>query len=294
VYHSEDLNHGVPSTGLQEGRSSQSQSDVEETAEDTRKGEPYYVMMTKLNESHKKEMFEQRERASASRKQIFDYYETRYQEHLEQVRGKDETIGHLRKAAFEMGKRGRELRGRVEVMEAEKEAIKRTVTEAEEKGMKLAKDHGALAGKLMEAEACVKQFTLENSELRMKNDCLEEEMLELRRQRAKENEQVANIETELLSLKEKIAELLPLQNQVEKAERTMRYQERTLYNTKLDNSKLSKEKESLTNDLAKSLRESRASRLRLTQLLKEAYDMHKQSGDLVEKLGAEVKELGLE
>ena len=33
--------------------------------------------------------------------------------------------------------------------------------------------------------------------------------LELHLQRAKENEQVANIETELLSLQEKIAELLP-------------------------------------------------------------------------------------
>jgi len=87
---------------------------------------------------------------------------------------------------------------------------------------------------------------------------------------------------------------LPLQNQLEKAQRTIKYQERALCNTKLAISKLSKEKQSLASDLAKSLRESRAFRLRLTQLLKEAYDISKKSGDLVEKLTAEVKELGLE
>ena len=282
-------------------------------------------------------------------------------------------VKELMQTNDEMGRRGEQMKGKVGVLEGEKEAIKRTVAEAEEKAKKHSEELEALKAKLIEMETRIRQLTLERGELSKKNRDLEgrvkalegdksslqrlvndtkrlneilktqhseeerraqsfeEEILGLRRQLAEENEHVGAIETETLSFRQQIAELeetstllekskedletrvkriptlekeirlleskladleassnekanedfealsLQLQSLEEKlrfandqhqtSTSTITHLQQTLSATELATRKLTKEKESLRNDLDKAAQESKASRVRFAQLL---------------------------
>ena len=300
-------------------------------------------------------------------------------------------VKELMQANDEMGRRGEQMKGKVGVLEGEKEAIKRTVAEAEEKAKKHSEELEVLRAKLIETETRTRQLTLEKGELSKKNRDLEgrakalegdksslqrlvndtkrlneilktqhseeekraqsfeEEILGLRRQLAEENEHVGVIETETLSLRQQIAELeetntllekskedletrvkqiptlekkvrlleskladleaasneksnedfealsLQLQSLEEKlrfaddqhqtSTSTITHLQQALSTTELATRKLTKEKESLKNDLDKAAQESKASRTRFAQLLhdtaeKEARNASRQAQDL--------------
>ena len=282
-------------------------------------------------------------------------------------------VKELMQANDEMGRRGEQMKGKIGVLEGEKEAIKRTVAEAEEKAKTHSEELEVLKAKLTETETRIRQLALEKGELGKKNRDLEgrakalesdksslqrlvkdtkhlneilktqhseeekraqsfeEEILGLRRQLAEENEHVGVIETETLSLRQQIAELeetstllekskedletrvkriptlekevrlleskladleaasnekasedfealsLQLQSLEEKlrlandqhqtSTSTITHLQQTLSTTELATRKLTKEKESLKNDLDKAAQESKASRIRFAQLL---------------------------
>ena len=65
----------------------------------------------------------------------------------------------------EMGRRGEQMKGKVGVLEGETEAIKPTVTEAEEKAKNFSEEVEALEAQGIEKGKCIRQSILERDEL---------------------------------------------------------------------------------------------------------------------------------
>ncbi|CUS07034.1 unnamed protein product [Tuber aestivum] len=136
-------------------------------------------------------------------------------------------VKELMQANDEMGRRGEQMRSKVGVLEGEKEAIKRTVAEAEEKAKKHSEELEALKAKLAEMEKRIRQLTLEKGELSKKNRDLEDraKALEgdksslqrlvsdtkrlneiLKTQHSEEEKRAQSFEEEILGLRRQLAE----------------------------------------------------------------------------------------
>ena len=72
-------------------------------------------------------------------------------------------------ANHEMSRPGDQMKGKVGILEGEKEAIKLTVTEAEEKTKKHSEEQGALKCKLIGAGVRIRQFIFVEDEISKKN-----------------------------------------------------------------------------------------------------------------------------
>jgi len=276
-------------------------SDVSETSETTEERQAYYAIVNRLNRSHKEEIFQERQQALRSREDLFEYYEARYERYQKEARKKDRTEAHLRQVVNDM-KRENEM---FKAQHSEEE--KRAQSSAEEiLGLQgqLAKENGRVAE--METEiVCLRQRIAELEASRILEKPQEGLKIHATRIPAKRREGITPLQSKPADQVEasndqdeareaNSSQQQSLENELQTSLATIKFQGRALFNTRLTISKMAREKEALIKDLAKKEGESKASRIRFSQLLKEAHEMRKKSGDLVEKLAAEVKELGLE
>ncbi|KAG0632638.1 hypothetical protein HOY80DRAFT_1045113 [Tuber brumale] len=136
-------------------------------------------------------------------------------------------VKELMQANDEIGRRGEQMKGKVGVLEGEKEAIKRTVAEAEAKAKKHSEELEALKVKLVEMEKRIRQLASEKGELSQKNrdlegrvNALEGDKLSLQRlvndtkrlnetlknQYSEEEKRAQSFEEEILGLRRQLAE----------------------------------------------------------------------------------------
>jgi len=291
-----------PGDEQSEDLSFQPGSDVSETIETTEERQAHYAIVNRLNRSHKEEIFQERWPALRSREDLFEYYEARYEMYQEEARKKDRTEAHLRQVVNHM-------KCENEMFKAQhSEEEKRAQSSAEEiLGLRdqLAKENGRVAE--MENEiVCLRQRIAGLEASRILEKSQEGLKIHATRIPAKRREGITPLQSKPADQVEasndqayeapeaNSSQPQSLENELQTSFATIKFQGRALFNTQLTISKMAREKEALMKDLAKKERESKASRIRFSQLLEEARKMHKESGDLEEKLAAEVKELGLE